>query len=92
MSGALAGRIGTRLPLWRPDPARDAIGSASGGWIAAGLIWARPIHDGGGRWRIVLRTPSAIAPGWRAGDLIVTEVIADPALPDRLLVRAEERR
>ncbi len=91
MSGGLAGRIATRLALFRPDPARDAIGGASGAWIAAGAVWARPMPDGQGRWRIVLRAPSAIAAGWRAGDLTVTEVIADPALPDRLLVRAEER-
>ena len=87
----LAGLLRERVTLWRPG-GRDAFGGASGDMVAIAAVWAGCVSDGGAKWRVAMR-PCAVA----AGDVLervsmrlaVTEVIADPRLPDRITVRAE---
>lgn len=93
---ALAGALTERVAIARPDPARDAIGSASGQWIAVATVSAGIVPGGGDRWRVTLRRPSAIGAGWRLtwGErrLRVTEVTFDPRTADRVMLVAEEMR
>ncbi|WCT73674.1 head-tail adaptor protein [Sphingomonas naphthae] len=93
---ALAGLLTERVAIARPDPARDAIGSASGQWIAVATISAGLVPEGRNGWRVVLRRPSAIREGWRMTwrdrRLRVTDVTIDPRTPDRLILMAEEMR
>ena len=87
----LAGLMRERVTLWRAGP-RDALGGTTGDLAEIAQVWAGCVPDGGTQWRVAMR-PCGVA----AGDVLervtmrlrVTEVIADPRLPDRITVRAE---
>lgn len=106
--GELAGRLRSRVAIERRDPARDALGGASGLWLAIGSAWAELAPDGSGdavagdargmapRWQVTLRTGAEVAIGdrlvWRGRRLRVRKRTEDPAFPDRITINAEEER
>jgi len=91
---ALAGLLRERVTVARPDPARDAQGGLGDGLLSIGSVWAGFVPDGARRWRIAMR-PCDVAVGDRIGRvgmrLTVVRVLADPRMPDRITVYAEER-
>lgn len=105
MSAEFAGRLRVRAALSRPDASRDALGAPGGGWIDRGTVWAAVEREGRGDlaladrrtawplWRLTMR-PHDIVVGdrleWGAATALVREVRADPTLPDRMVVIAEE--
>ncbi|MFD1952260.1 head-tail adaptor protein [Sphingomonas arantia] len=94
MSAAgLAGLLRERVTVLRGDPARDAQGGVSGVFTLVGTVWAGCVPDGERRWRIAMR-PCDVAVGDRIGrvamQLRVVRVLADPRMPDRITLFAEE--
>ncbi len=103
-----AGSLRERLSIERRGPERDARGAAVGAWIAIGEVMAAMAPDARGPavagdavaglplWRVTARAPSPVAVGdrlaWRGRKLAVRWVEADPRLPDRIMIFAEEER
>lgn len=96
-----AGSLGERVVIehW-------VASDAAGVWRPGGKVAASVAPEGGGavdgearrsrrRWRVVLRAGVEVGLAsrlwWRGVELRVLAVEDDPALPDRRVVRAEER-
>jgi head-tail adaptor len=106
MSG-FAGILRERVVLQRRSESRDALGALDDDWTVIDVVWAsaRPIGHGEAHvgqaldarplWRVSLR-PCDVRVGDRIERLThsvnVTRVIADPALPDRVVAIGEEVR
>lgn len=106
MSGEFAGALRERVTLERPDPARDTLGGAVGGWLWQGAAWAAvspaspgPPGEAGARaamprWTVTLRTRGDVMPGWRilwrARSLVVRAIADDGS--GRMTIEAEEAR
>jgi head-tail adaptor len=105
MSAEFAGALDQRVTLRRRDPARDDLGAPGAGWASVGALWAQvaplpPATWGEGdrpaaaqRWRATVRAGADVRPGdaldWRGAGFAVRSVVADPALPDRLVLHLE---
>ena len=91
--GGLAGLLRERVTVARGDGVRDALGGVSGAVAVTGSVWAGCVPDGERRWRIAMR-PCDVRVDDRIGRvgmrLRVMRVLADPRLPDRITVYAEE--
>ncbi|WP_083671996.1 hypothetical protein [Sphingomonas montana] len=89
----LAGLLRERVTVSRGDATRDAQGGVSGNLVALGIVWAGCVPDGERRWRIAMR-PFDVRVGDRIGRagmvLRVVRVLADPRMPDRITLFAEE--
>ena len=92
MSG-LAGLLRERVTVMRADDARDALGGVGGTAAVVGSVWAGCVPDGDRRWRIAMR-PFGVRVGDRIERVGMTvravRVLADPRMPDRITVYAEE--
>ncbi|KPF78404.1 hypothetical protein IP88_03900 [alpha proteobacterium AAP81b] len=104
--GEFAGSLGERVTIEHWVEARDDAGAAVGEWRPGARVAAAVAPEGGGavegearrsrrRWRVVVRAGVEVGLvsrlSWRGRELRVLAVEDDPALPDRRLVRAEER-
>lgn len=108
MSAELAGALSERVELQRRATERDALGGAVGAWVVVGSAWAEIAPERTGPlvageaiealpgWRVTLRADADVSVGdrlaWRGRRLRVRARIDDPALPDRVQLRAEEER
>ena len=104
----LAGALRERVQIERRGEARDALGGATGGWIALGSAWAAVEYErpgpgtaAGARedrplWRVTMRARSDVAVGdrlvWAGKQLGVRSVERDPRWRELLILRAEEMR
>jgi head-tail adaptor len=104
----LAGALRERVELQRRGSGRDALGGAAGAWELLGVTWAAIEYeragagtvagaaDDGPFWRVTMRARGDVAVGdrllWNGRVLGVRSVERDPLRPDRLRLRAEERR
>lgn len=103
LSGALTQRVA--IEAW--VDVRDDAGASAGTWQARGAVYAAVVPDGGSgaveggarrsrrRWRVILRAPVDVGLTsrliWDGRYLAVLAVERDPGLPDRVLLRCEER-
>ena len=108
MSGRkeLAGRLNQRIRIERRGSARDALGGATGEWVAVAVLWAaiEPVGTGAltdgeairarPRWRVTVRSGADVAIDdrirWRGCVIRVRGLTADPATPDRIIAMGEE--
>ncbi|RJT24564.1 head-tail adaptor protein [Chakrabartia godavariana] len=108
MSGEFSGALRERVTIEQPNPARDALGGRTGGYLYDGAAWAAvsPLlaADAGvagalsalPRWSVTLRKREGILPGtrlvWRGRYLQVRGCISDPRDPARMILTCEETR
>ncbi len=108
MSGELAGALRERVTIEQPNPARDALGGRTGGYLYDGAAWAAitPLMPAGltaaealsalARWSVSLRKREGIVPGtrlvWRGRYLRVRSVVSDPQAPAQMVLSCEEVR
>ena len=89
----LAGLLRERVTVMRDDASRDALGGGTGAVAIVATVWAGCVPDGDRRWRIAMR-PCGVRVGDRIGRVGMTlravRVLADPRMPDRITVYAEE--
>ena len=103
-----AGSLNQRIELWERSPMRLPTGSSSeemslvlscrAGIVAEGVAAAVDAMSVSAmpRFRVTVRRLSDIAVDqqvrWRGRRLVVRQVLDDPQLPDRLVLRCEEQR
>lgn len=108
MSGEFAGALRERVTIEQPNPARDALGGRSGGYLYDGAAWAAvaPLLPADlsaadalsalPRWSVTLRKREGITPGtrlvWRGRYLRVRGVVSDPRDAARMVLTCEEAR
>lgn len=100
MSPEFAGVLRERVTLMRRDPARDALGGASGTWSEVRDFWAAVEPVGARempRWRVMLRDEGGSPVmgdrlGWGGRTLAILAIGSDPRLPGRITIEAEETR
>jgi len=108
MSGEFAGALRERVTIEHPNPARDALGGQTGGYLYDGAAWAAiaPLMPADlaaaaalsalPRWSVTLRKREGIMPGtrlvWRGRYLRVRGVVSDPQDPARMVLSCEEVR
>lgn len=104
----LAGRLRERVTILRQAGDRDALAGAEGAWMPIGSRWAAVVADGSGeavvgespsaaaKFRVTIRAGLAVLPAdridWMTRRLTVRAAIADPTLPERIVLMAEEMR
>lgn len=103
-----AGRLTSRLELFARSDERSASGASSAEWHVIDRCLARVEAEGAGlpieamavsamsRFRVTVRKGPAFAIdrqlGWAGRRLAIRQLIDDPQLPDRLVLRCEEVR
>lgn len=108
MSGELAGRLRERVTVERRAATRDALGGATGAWIAvatiraavapgrAGPAVAGDAPSGLDDWIVTARAEADVRVGdrlvWRGRRLAAVRVVRDPRAPDRIEIFNEEER
>jgi head-tail adaptor len=97
----IAGTLSERVTIERRDPARDAIGGATGGWTGEGSFWAAiraeraDGFDAPARWRVTLRGRDIGFEhriGWAGRHLRVVAIADDAGRTGLVTVIAEEER
>ena len=108
MSGEFSGLLRERVIIERPVDERSPQGTRVAGWVEAGRCLAAVTAEGAGseseamalsampRFRVMLRPLPHLAIDhrllWRGRVLAIRQVIDDPRLPDRQILRCEEVR
>lgn len=103
-----AGTLNQRIEIWRDTAERLPTGASSGAMSKLLSCLASIVTDGAGspteamsvsamsRFRVTVRANEEIAVGqevrWKGRRLSIHQVIDNPALPDRLVLRCEEER
>jgi head-tail adaptor len=108
MSAEFAGSLRERIAIERPATVRTAGGLQTAGWEPVAECLAAIVPEGAGaeaeamslsampRFRVTIRARHGIAVGqrvrWGERLLAVRQMIEDPRLADRLMLRCEEVR
>lgn len=108
MIGEFAGTLRERIIIERPVRARTAIGVQQFGWERIAACLAEIVPEGAGaeseamalsampRFRVTIRTRDGIAIDqrvrWGTRTLMVRQLLADPRVADRIVLRCEEAR
>jgi head-tail adaptor len=108
VSAEFAGTLRHRITVERQVEARTAMGLAAGGWEAAFGCAASVVPEGAGaeaeaqalsampRYRVTIRQREGVGVGhrvvWRGRRLAVRQVVDDPRMSDRIVMRCEEVR
>jgi head-tail adaptor len=103
-----AGSLRERIELWTRTPVRLATGASSDDMNLTGSCLAAITSEGVGaaneamsvsampRFRVTIRSQAGVMIDqqvrWRGKRLIVRQIVEDPALPDRMVLRCEEQR
>lgn len=103
-----AGRLNSRVEIWRRDGARLDTALATDQWIMIARCFADVEPEGSGpllegmtlsamqRFKVTVRRRDEIAIDqrvcWQGRKLLIRQVIDNPGLPDRLTLRCEEVR
>lgn len=103
-----AGGLTNRVELWQRVDDRNAGSGLEEKWVLVDRLLARIEPEGAGlpteamtlsampRYRVTARVGPAFAIDselrWKGRRMVIRQLLADPALPDRVLCRCEELR